>query len=339
MSERYIQSEAVRLYIGHEAITDPLPVIHCLESVTVDSERLGGGQRIETSFASPVAPKGVIIYPTAWSDYGSRPFQEVRIGALARFTGARVIHLDWPGMGASAEVYKTSLSEKQEEELVRGRATNLAEVYWKVAESHDLLTDDNRAPLPLGFMMHSMANLVGTEMAATAPYRVADYHSSEALGLTRRAPALLGLSFALKANRHFNDYAPMNEGLDLPDSGIGPMLKRALTSQRFSHWLPVKAMARGSQLDVFEEAIQSGRFSFDSDHGTRFHAVTAEDGLVSRTAALLQLQSMRNGVTSGNGDYPNARGERLIGEGHGYQDSLPAFLDQASRLAIYDGAF
>ncbi len=326
---RHIHTPEVQELIGHESITNPAIVNTVEHLAAVDSEQLGGIQLHAMAVAEPkTQPEAVIIHPVAWSDYNQRPFQALRLGTIADFTGARTIGLDVPGMGNVESESTHSLSEKQAEDFNNGRMQNLAETYWEAMQKEGLLTDAQGQPLPVTLWGHSLSALTVSELLAAAPEGVTiqEVVLSEPMALRKLSVARLAAAFLLKGGKDLNKYHKMNTGMpEHTDAGLVGLAKQVV-KQPASHLLVAKVLTHGKQLDILHEARKLGRL----DNGIRVRVVTAEDGLspVQETAQLVETLS-----SFGLND-EQLQVETLNGEAHGYQDSLPALLSQLSKLAI-----
>jgi len=336
MSMRYIETPAVQELIGHPAITSPAEVVHYDHWVVTDSDLMSGSQAIHVSVADVENPSGVIIYPVAHSDYGKRPFQALRLGVVASYAKARVIGLDWPGMGDVEGGRRNELTERQIEQLKDGRVTDLAENYWKVLGDQGELLDDEGNKLPIAFVGNSLSTLTVSEMVCSVPegHVVTDLMLSESMAISPVHALSKGVNFMKNGPKHFNDYSRLNIGLpDYKKSGLSSYLSQLIIKQPQSHRLAVVALAQGRQLELVESAIVGGMISRDPEHGTLVYNVIAADGLVSESDYLLLNNRLIEFGLSTNG---LRRSQRLAGEGHGYQDGLPALLDQIRRLRFME---
>lgn len=333
---RYIEQEAVQQYRGHEAILDPLPVAAHNYTVPIDSDSKNGEQEIHIGIAEPENPAGVLIELVSWSDSHMRPFHQSRLGTKAKFGNVRVVNLDLPGMGDVASGRKNELTEKQLEEAHNGRFTNLAQQYWKVIAASGALLDKSGAKLPVGIWSHSLSTLTAAELIAQAPedLDITDLYMSEVMGLRNQHPARLIMNFLALGGRHLKDYLAMNSGMPQHDSGgLLQLGRQAVIQQRQSHYASVVALARGRHADIIAEACVNGRLSMEAGSETRISVIDAQHGLVAQpehTAFSDQLLRFVGGRRS-----TNLLGRATLqGEYHGYQDSLPAVLDQMTKLAL-----
>lgn len=336
MSTRYIETSAVQELIGHESIVSPAEVEHYDIGVPTDSDLQSGEQLIHFTVADVDNPAGVIIFPVSHSDYGQRPFHSLRLGTIARFANARVIGLDWPGMGNVEGGRGNELTEKQIEQLKAGRVTDLVERYWHVLGAQGELSDDEERKLPIALAGNSLSTLTVSEMATQAPegHLITDLMLSESMAISPVSALAKGLNFARNASKHFSDYGKLNEGMpDYEDAGFQSWLSQVLVKQRQSHRLAVVALARGCQLDLVKSAITTDKISRDPEHGTLVHNVVATDGLVSERDYLILNDLL---IRMGMSFHGLRRSQKLAGEGHGYQDGLPALLDQINQLRFME---
>lgn len=338
MSIRFTQRAVVQEYVGHEAITVPAQTDVIAYERQLDSDRLDGIQQLTFGVAEPEnEPHSVLVAPVAWSDYSDRPFQKLRLGTMAKFSGARVIGLDMPGMGSVDDIAADPLSEKQVEQLRNGRMTDLAEGYWTALTDQSLLLDDNDKQLPVALWGNSLSTLTVAEMAGAAPEKVKiqDLMLSESMGLDEVNPYKLGLKFLMQGGKDLSKYKAMNNGMpEHQESGLSGLIKQ-FAAQRQAHWLTVVALSRGKQYGLLNDAIKGRRLDRDQEHGTRIHNITAEHGLTQIQSAA-RLSDTLNAFGFG---YSTLQSRQVLaGEYHGYQDSLPALLAVMSRLAVVEAA-
>lgn len=325
MIERYSNSAPVQELVGDEAIRVPEAVAHYDIPVLNDSDKLEGVQMLHFSVAEPENPHAVILTPARFSDFGKRDGQELRTGAMAAGTGARVIHLDFPGMGDQANGRGNELTERQQEALKLGRMQEIAKLYWQVLQEQGMLTDKDGSPLPIALWGDSLSTLTASELAASLPegHTLADLYLSEHMALQEQSALTLGKNFLINGGRDDALYNSMNIGKpEVPTNWSMTKFGKQLITQRQSHKLSVQALARGQGSAILDEAINDGRVTPD----TKIHLVTAEYGLVDPAAAQAFHDSIRT---------LDVHRQELNGEGHGYQIALPNVLQQASRLAIH----
>jgi pimeloyl-ACP methyl ester carboxylesterase len=333
MSLRYIETAMVRQYIGHDAIAHPAPAVHLDLEREVDSDLLQGKQILHMSVADQLDPEALVIVPVSWSSYGKRPFQAARMGSMATFSNSRVVTLDFPGMGDAEHGRGAELTEKQREELHRGRLIDLVKGYWQVLVRHQLDKRSDGSPLPVALWGNSLGTLTATEMAVSAPesIKLQDVLLSEPMALHKMNEGTLAAQFLLYGSRHIGDYYPLNKGFPVDHTSLGSLFTQ-LHRQPGVHLGVVTALARGQQWPIFEAACKSGRIDSDPEHGTRFHIVSAGQGLTKRE---------ENDALAFNLRYYTAarrliRRQTLVGEGHGYQDALPCVLAQMDYLAVVE---
>ncbi len=326
---RYIDSVPVLRHVHSEAIKSPQLVEHYNIAVDTDSELLSGEQVIHVGVADVESPKGIIFVPSSWSDYSSRPFQELRLGVMAKYSGMRVIGLDYPGMGDFEGGRGDELSENQLQEARNGRMQSLVGNYWAALDQAELLTDESQNKLPFAFWGNSLSSLTASEMLASAPegHSITDVHLSEIMALEKMLTARLAARFAIKGSKDLDVYLAMNSSLPEYESSGLDGLKKQVLAQKQSHWAAVATLAKGRQTDVIKEAFMSGRLDLDKEHGTTLHVVSAEFGLTKAG----KVDQFLNYLTSNR---IFTRQDRLTGEGHGYQDSLPAVIDQLGYLTL-----
>lgn len=338
MFTRFTERPVVQEFVGHEAITAPSQTKVIGFERQLDSERLDGVQRLTFGVAEPDnEPHSVVIAPVAWSDYSDRPFQKRRLGTMAKFSGARVIGLDMPGMGKVDGVAIDQLSEKQVEQLRNGHMTDLSEGYWAAMAQRELLFDANDKQLPVVLWGNSLSTLTVAEMAVAAPdtVKIQDLMLSESLGLDEVNPYKLGLRFLMKGGKDLSKYKAMNDGMpEYQESGLGGLVKQ-FAAQPQAHWLSMIALSRGKQYGSIIDAVKDRRLDCDQEHGTRIHNITAEHGLAS-DRSISRLSDKLNSLGFGYNTLQNR--QVLTGEYHGYQDSLPALLAAMSRLAVIEAA-
>lgn len=332
---RYIESAHVKDYIGHEAITDPAPVVHMDIPVDVDDERSGGSIDVHISVADVENPIGIGIMGASWSDYGKRPFQTWRLGSIARFSGMRMLGVDFPGMGDSIHGRSNEFTTNDVQEMKEGRFRSMAVRTWDALKDTVLLqhADHN---LPLALLGHSLSTLFMAEMADTLPegHVIQDFHSSETMALIVRSKPTLVSSFIYPGGLYLGKYAKMNGTRpatvtdDEPRHGMG----RQVFEQPEAHLRAFSALGKGMHGEIIESAVRSGRLSTDKEHGTRHHLVAAERG-IAPTPAMKEFEQklLKQGYPSSQLFY-----RMLSGEFHGWQDSFPALLADLSSLAILE---
>jgi len=332
---RYTQTPYVKRFIKHESITDPAGVEHLYIPVETDSETLEGFSVVHASVAEVPNPEAVVIMPVSWSDHGERPFQERRIGTMADFSNARVICLDFPGMGDADGGRKNEFTEKDYEDLKNGRLTSVTKRYWKALETENLLNDDNGNPLPLVFWGNSLSTLTIAEMLANLPdgLDVSDVYFSEIMALEKKSRILLAADFMTKGAVDLQYYQDMNIGApEIPDSGIKGLVKQVVLQPR-AHLKALTVLTKGKHIEIIKEVLDSGKLSNDKEHGTRFHSINAEHGLSNlQRVADFSDELAVYGFTRGH----LLRRIQLAGEYHGFQDSYPALLAQMTDLAILE---
>lgn len=335
MSTRFIESTAVTQYIQHDSIVNRGDVVARDFVLQVDSDALAGEQTIHLHSAEVEDPRGVIIAPVSWSDYGKRGFQQNRLGTMARFANATVIGLDFPGMGDLKGGRRDELTEKQLEELEGGRMQDLAAKYWQALDESSLLNDANGIALPIALWGHSLSTLTTAELAAALPDGrvLSDMYNSEVMALSETTVGHLMRIFPTKGAKDLTSvYQKMNVGApEVESSGGNTAFVRQIFTQRQSHLGSAKALAAGRHTEIIEEAYKSGRLNNDPEHGTLYTLVQAEHGL----AKFGDYQKFERKLVSANRRAVGLVNPRtLLGEFHGYQDSLPALICEMSRLAL-----
>lgn len=325
---RYINSAEVLQFTGHDAIVDPAPVVHIDAPVTTDSVQLEGLQTIHMGVADTDKPQGVVIAPVSWSDYSKRPFQQLRLGAMARFGNVRVIGLDFPGMGDVEGGRGNELTERQLEEAQKGRLQDLASNYWSALDSEKLLDDANGNPLPMALWGHSLSTLTVAELAASLPdgREIDDLYVSEAMALGRTTVRHLARVFLTKAGKDLGRYQAMNEGaLDYEDAGITGLV-RQVVRQSAAHYVSIQALSGGMHSKIIEQAYVSGKLGEGAESAT--HAMVRAERGIGLVEAFDQLSKNLKDIK------PTNQARVLKGEYHGYQDSMPAVLAEMTHLTI-----
>lgn len=335
---KYVESPAVRCYVGHESIVSPTSVNLIDIPVEVDSETLSGEQTIHIGVAegSP-EPKGVLLVPVSWSDSCSRDFHANRLGTLAKFTGLRVIGIDYPGMGDIDGGRNLELTEKQIEDAKNGRMQNLSETYWKALQSQNLLNGSSDETLSIAFWGHSLASFTVAEMAATTPdgHEITDIHFSEIMALKKEFPLSFALRFANKGMYDLGLYLDMNAGMpEYSSSGTLGLLKQVATQPQ-SHLRSFQTLTKGRHQEVVKSAYENGRISTSHDSGTKLTIVSADKGLVATKALSGFIKYIRRPFNDKTFN-PNIEVRTLFDTGHGYQDALPAVLREATSLTIVE---
>jgi len=304
---------------------DPDRVDVTTTPIDIDSDRLGGVLHVRVGVAKPQfeAPQSTIIMPVAWSDSPEHRFQQERSQLMADVTGGQVLTIGFPGMGGEYNDPHNQLSEKDLEEIRRGRLSTYAKGVWQALEQNndELLLDGSGNRLPVGLWLNSLGTLVGSELLATAPEgtTVSDVYFSESMALRRMKTALLIGLFVSKSSHRFNEYKATNIGAKVKKAEV-PLVRQA-ASQIESHYQSVKALAGGQQIPVLQEAIASENSVITDD--TLFHVVRAGEGLERPTDNERLIRFLNLSLSNRFGMKPNIRVQELAGEGHGYQDSLP----------------
>lgn len=327
---RHLRSPEVQQNIYHEAIITPAEVTHRDVDVTSST---GESQTLHFSVAEVPNPHAAIIVPSQWSSFGERGGkviedltyvgEEQRIGTMAASSGARVIFLDFPGMG-KADERGDELTSTQIMELGKGRMSDLAANYWQAIQNQELLTDADGNQLPVALWGHSLGSLTAAELAATTPEEIdiADAYFSEPMALRKKLAMMVAVNFMTAGARDDEIYNRMNAGAPAPTNewDIGPLI-RQIAVQRQSHLLSLRAMAQGQHSAILKEGIQNGRITPD----TQIHLVAGEHGL----ADLGAMHELGNRLKS-----RGARTQVLKGESHGYEIALPSGLARMADLAI-----
>lgn len=322
-TERFTQTPEVQANIGHDVIinADPNRVRQETYYAEVDSDILEGEQPIHIGVAEPLSgdPRSVILVPVPWSDYSKRPFQAGRLDIIAQATDSRVVGIDFPGMGDSENGRGNELSEKNLEEARQGRMHQLGQTYWDVLKNQaGVLINDTDEQLPIILDLNSLSTLTGAELMLTAEGKISHAIFSESMALRQRTVPGLGLDFMTKGGKDLGRYLAMNGGLDVETgTGLSGLAKQVIR-QRQSHLAAIQALAGGKQLEIIADAMknkENGAITPD----TVFHIIRAEEGLVREDDHQKFIQMMQQFGAQ-------VRVEELAGEGHGYQDSMPALL-------------
>lgn len=323
MSDRYIQSPEVEAFIGHDAILAPAEMLQLRATREVDSEATEGIQRIYYGVTDVENPVALAIAPAAWSDFAARPFNAARYGAVSAMTGMRVAHMDFIGMG-HPEDKAHALTELQIEQAQRGRMADVAAAQWFALERGGHTLDDDGNRLPVVFLDHSQGTLNGAEMIALAPEgtEIAAIMTSENMALAGMNYLRFGGGFLVRGSKHMKDYTPLNGDTFPPDEAdlVGQVKAQLATHIRHTP----KAMSMGRQAEIMTEAVKSGRINLDKEHGTRLHSVRAEHGIVNakqETKFHKQMRGLGIDVTD----------QTLLGEGHAYQNAIPALFAVINR--------
>lgn len=272
--------------------------------------------------------------PVAWSDSPEHRFQQQRSQLMANLTGSQVLTIGFPGMGGDYYNPHNGLSEKDSEETKKGRLKSLASITWEVLmqDEAQLLRGKDGNYLPIGLWLNSLGTLTGSEFLLQTPdgLGVSDVYLSESMALERMKTAKLMSRFALGSSRHFKDYARTNVGALISAAEVP--LVRQVTRQPRSHYGSVRALAGGQQIPILEEAItKNSAISQD----TLFHVVRAGSGLVKIGENARLIDFLRQSLSHQFGvKNPNVRVQTLVGEGHGFQDSLPVLQALVGDLAI-----
>ncbi len=348
MSTRYVERPEVERLANHEAIHHPLDVSHLeFPFIGIGQDKteidFGEPQVIRVGVAEPDKPAGVLLVPVAWSDYSRRPFQEIRLGAIARYTNLRVIGIDYPGMGNVDRPEGNGLTKTQVKEARKGRMTNLTERYWDAITNAGLLNvrdrsaDSNHANLwlPVAISGNSLGSFTATELAATAPegVEITDIHWSELMALKKVPIGVLAARTTIKGAPDLDVYMAANYcAPDFVDRDFDG-LKAQIIAQKKSHWYSARTLSRGKQLMATEEALEREIISIDKEHGTTVHIVSAEKGL-SPKSELIAFSDYMHSALGGSRSTGKVRRSVLPGEYHGYQDNLAAVLHQLSQLSI-----
>lgn len=328
MKPRYIESKVVQQYRDHDAIAEPATIRHLDVAVATDSDQYNGEQTIHVSVAEVDNADRALIVPVSWSDWGKRPFQEIRLSVMAKYLDIRVIGLDFPGMGDLPGGRRDELTEKQLEEAEKGRLRDLTSNYWQAIQQEQLLSSSSGDKMPVGLWGSSLSTLTVAEMAVSAPedFQISDIYTSEIMGFERVKKLGFAVRFMTRGAKDLDIYQAMNTAAPEHDSGTMSGLVMQALIQRQGHRAALTALAKGQHKTIVRESFDSGRI----DSNTALHIVSAENGLSSPSL----VDSFVKTLNSNRPNNPIFE-ERLIGEFHGYQDSLPAVLDQVSALALY----
>ncbi|GEM_PF-2834185 len=326
VTERYLHTAEVQELIGHDAIMNPALMEQQQITSMVDSEALGGLQTRYFGVTTNENPTALAIAPVSWSDTPDRPFNAARFGVVAAATNMRVAVMGFPGMG-HPESKQNAMTERQIEQAHNGRLLDVATRHWRDLQLDEHLLDANGRRLPVVFLNHSQSTLTGAEMIATAPEGtvISAVISSENMALQSISYPRFLKRFA-GAGKHMKDYTPYNgEAFPADEADLGGQIK-AQFATHVRH--TPKAMSRGRQIEIMTDAVCSGRLSVDPEHGTHIHTVRAQDGLVSAAWEDQFAIAMRDlGL--------NVSSQTLMGEGHAYQNAMPALL-AVLRLGLSD---
>lgn len=255
MKTRYIDQEQVSRLADHPAIAEPSP-LRTVRSKVANPFEDGASQTIRFGVAEPDGvPSGVLLAPAAWSDHSTRPFQKLRLGAMAKYSGLRVIEADFPGMGnLDLPLEDNELTPTQIAEAKEGRLTDLSDQYWRAMLQEGLLTAGECADLlPVALWGNSLSTLTVTELAASSPedVKITDLYLSEVMGLQKIAVARLAGRMIFKGGKDLGSvYQARNTGLpDHTNAGFFGLAQQ-LWLQKKGHTYPVNALSGGKQQQV-----------------------------------------------------------------------------------------